>query len=256
MALTSDGMTPADIAAVTGNNNGWGNDSASWIIILFLFIFMGWGGRFGGFGAPAGGGGATPYQVGTVTQSDMQRGFDQSAVINGINGINASINSGFANAEVSRCNQQGNILQQMGNNQSAVMQQFSQAAYNSQGQTNGIMQGISDIKYVAAKENCDDRNAMNTGFQQMQATINEKTQAILDKMCQQELDAMKRENDNLRQQLYASNLAASQVAQTAQINGNTNAAVNSLRRPAPIPAYAVPNPWCICKGSSAEGTAV
>ena len=45
MALGSE-MTPADIAAVTGNNNyGWGNDSASWIIILFLFIFMGWGGR-------------------------------------------------------------------------------------------------------------------------------------------------------------------------------------------------------------------
>lgn len=38
MALGSE-MTPADIAAVTGNNNnGWGNDSASWIIILFLFI--------------------------------------------------------------------------------------------------------------------------------------------------------------------------------------------------------------------------
>ena len=41
----TEGMTPADMAAVTGNtNSGWGDGGAWWIIILFLFAFCGgWG---------------------------------------------------------------------------------------------------------------------------------------------------------------------------------------------------------------------
>ena len=45
-----DTMSLSDIAAVTRNNDndGWGNGGAWWIIILFLFVFMGgglWGNR-------------------------------------------------------------------------------------------------------------------------------------------------------------------------------------------------------------------
>ena len=45
-----DTMSLSDIAAVTRNNDcdGWGNGGALWIIILFLFVFMGgglWGNR-------------------------------------------------------------------------------------------------------------------------------------------------------------------------------------------------------------------
>ena len=48
MSLTTSEMTPADLAAVTGNNNNgaFGMDGGAWwIIILFLFVFMGWGGN-------------------------------------------------------------------------------------------------------------------------------------------------------------------------------------------------------------------
>lgn len=40
-----NGMSLSDIAAVTRDNDGWGNGGAWWIIILFLFAFMGngWG---------------------------------------------------------------------------------------------------------------------------------------------------------------------------------------------------------------------
>ena len=46
MSLVTSEMTPADIAAVTnnGNNGMWGGDNAWWIIILFLFAFVGNGG--------------------------------------------------------------------------------------------------------------------------------------------------------------------------------------------------------------------
>lgn len=44
-----DNMSLSDIAAVTrGNDNdGWGQGGAWWIIILFLFVFMGGGGLWG-----------------------------------------------------------------------------------------------------------------------------------------------------------------------------------------------------------------
>lgn len=49
-----DTMSLSDIAAVTRNDNdGWGNGGAWWIIILFLFVFMGggfWGNRAGDYG--------------------------------------------------------------------------------------------------------------------------------------------------------------------------------------------------------------
>lgn len=50
-----DTVSLSDIAAVTrGNDNdGWGNGGAWWIIILFLFVFMGggfWGNRNGEYG--------------------------------------------------------------------------------------------------------------------------------------------------------------------------------------------------------------
>lgn len=47
-------MSLSDIAAVTRNDNdSWGNGGAWWIIILFLFVFMGggfWGNRNGDYG--------------------------------------------------------------------------------------------------------------------------------------------------------------------------------------------------------------
>ena len=49
-----DTMSLRDIAAVTRNDtDGWGNGGAWWIIILFLFVFMGggfWGNRNGDYG--------------------------------------------------------------------------------------------------------------------------------------------------------------------------------------------------------------
>lgn len=47
MSLTTSEMTQADIAAVTNNNGGgfFGGENGSWfIIILFLFAFLGCGG--------------------------------------------------------------------------------------------------------------------------------------------------------------------------------------------------------------------
>lgn len=288
MALTTDTMSAADLAAITGNNNnGWGSEGgAYWLLILFLFCFMGWGNGGNWNNAGNGGGSPTPYQTSAVTQADVQRGFDQSAVINGINGLNSTVSNGFANAEVSRCNQQGNILQQMNNNNasvlaqmnnnnSAVLQQLNSMAYNQLGNANNCAAGLADLKYTVSQENAADRNAVNLGLQQLLANQNQNTQAIiagqtqgiqsiLDKLCQQEIEQKNDTIAQLRQQLNnaaimsgVNTAVASNTQQTGQLIADnaaqTQALVNQLRTPAPVPAYVVPNPsGCNC-GSYATG---
>lgn len=254
MALGSD-MSAADLAAITGNNNnGWSGD-ASWIIILFLFIFMGWGGR--GFGGFSNGGNAPGYEV--------QNGFDHAAVINSLNGINSSINTGFSNAEVSRCNAQANVLQQMNNDNNAVLQQLNNMAYNNLGGLNNVTAGISDVKYTISSEACADRAAVTNALQQLEASNTRNTQAILDKLCQQEIEAKNDTIAQLRSQLYNSNMMNSIAAvnadnarQTAQLIGDnaaqTQNLINQLRTPAPVPAYVVPNPsGCNCGHNTCYG---
>jgi hypothetical protein len=68
------------------------------------------------------------------------------------------------------------------------------------------------------------------------------TQAILDKLCQLELDGFKRENEQLRSQLQYANMQASQVQQTADLRANNAVVANQLvseLRSCPIPAVAV-----------------
>lgn len=239
---TENGLSAADVAAVTGNNGGFGNwgDGSFWIIVLFLFALMGnWGGN--GFGGN--GGGAMPY----VINNDVQRGFDQSAIMSGITGLSGNVTNGFANAEISRCNGQTNILQTLAANQMANLQgfnditaSFSQCCCNQQLAT-------ADVKYLISNEAAATR-----------ANTDAKVQAVMDKLCQLEMDGIKQnyENriagmqnqiDSLRASLNDVNGQASQNAQTAAIIANNEAQTVALERylsPTPMPAYIVPSPQC------------
>ena len=93
-----NGYSLADIAAASGNGNNGGflnGGDGAWVLLLFILILAGGWNNGNGFG----GGGNTNY----IT-SDVQRGFDQSAVVNGLTNIGTAVSNGFANAEVSRCN--------------------------------------------------------------------------------------------------------------------------------------------------------
>lgn len=218
MALTDygSGLSAADVAAVTGGNNGNGfgfnGDGAWWLLVLFLFMMNGNTFGRGGYG-----------------DSGMQKGFDQQAVMSGINGLTSAVSTGFANAEVSRCNGNMNTLQAL----------------------NGITSNLADIKYTVATENCADRNALTDALRDVIASNTANTQAILDKMCQQEIEAKNETIAQLRTQLNMQALAASQNAQTAQILANNAAQTQALEQylnPTPIPAYTVPNPNCCNSG--------
>lgn len=252
MFNNSNGYSLADIAAATGNDNNGGfgfNGDGAWILILFILILAG---GWGGYGFNGGGGGA-----GYVT-ADVQRGFDQSAVINGLTGIAGAINTGFSNAEVSRCNAQANILQTLNNNQGNLSSQLNTIAMNQQNCCCENRAGLADLKYTVATEACADRNAVASALRDVIASNTANTQAILDKLCQQEIDALKAQNQELQMQSYLANLAASQNAQTGQILTDNAAQTTALLRalnPAPIPAYVVANPYgCNCANSCGCGT--
>ena len=234
--MTSEnGLSAADVAAVTGNNGGFGNwgDGSFWIIVLFLFALMGnWGGN--GFGGN--GGGAMPY----VINNDVQRGFDQSAIMSGITGLSSTMTNGFANAEISRCNGQTNVLQTLASNQMANMQGFNAVTSSFQNCCCENRLATAETKQLISAEAAATR-----------ANTDAKVQAIMDKLCQLEMDGIKQnyENriagmqnqiDSLRSALNDVNGQASQNAQTAQIIANNEAQTVALERylaPTPVPAY-------------------
>lgn len=230
-------LSAADVAAVTRNNGnggfGWGGDGAWWLIVLFLFAFAGNNGFGGGFGG--GGNMFYPWMMGN-TQNDVQRGFDQSAVMSGINGLTAAVSNGFANAEVSRCNAQTNVLQSM----NGLAMSLQNCCCENRA-------GLADLKYTVATENCADRAAVSDGIRDILAATQAQTQTILDKMCQQEIDALKTQNANLQTQINLANLRASQNDQTSRIladNAAQTLALEQYLNPTPVPAYPVANPNC------------
>lgn len=298
MALYDNGSSSDIVMPVTpmgGSNNGsgfgWGGDGSFWIIILFLFAMFngGWGGWGNGYGN--GGGGMFPYMMANTTNNDVQRGFDQSAIMNGINGISTSL----ANAEVSRCNGVGNIInavnngfngvqtsltnnqmglyQAMNNNHGDILQAMNAANLLQIQNTNALAMSlqqsssdnrasVNDLKYNIATEACNDRQAVNDGVRDILTsntantnallnTINSGIQSIQDKLCQQEIDALKAANANLQTQVNLANLQASQNQQTGQLLADnaaqTLALQNALMPKAPVPAYIVQNPnGCNC----------
>ena len=243
MALTDNGngLSAADVAAVVGNNGGafgnggfWG-DGSFWIIILFLFAFMGNG--WGGFGNNAGG--AMPYMV----NNDVQRGFDQQAVIGGINGINASINS----LAQGQCNGFNGVTNAITNAQYNNLQGMNSLAMSLQNCCCENRAAVADLKYTVANEACADRAAVGDALNTVLNSFNANTQRILDQMCQDKIDAKNERIQALENQLNMAQLRESQTAQTAQILANNAAQTQALEQylnPAPIPAYMVQNPNC------------
>lgn len=199
-----------------GFNNG-GNDMIGggwgwWIIILL--IFAGWGNN--GWGGMGNGG-----NVG----NEVQRGFDQSAVMSGLSGIQTTLNA----------------------NQTADMNQNFQLQSAFQNCCCENRMATADLKFTVATEAAATR-----------ANDDSNNQKILDKLCQLEMDGIKQNYEGqlraMQNQLNAAaaenqslRFAASQGAQTAQIMANNEAQTIALERylaPTPVPAYVVQNPNC------------
>lgn len=168
--------------------------------------------------------------------NDVQRGFDQTAVMSGISGLQTSLSNGFANSEVSQCNQTANITGQL-----------SALALNQATNACSVNSNIADLKYVVSNEACADRQAVTDALQVVTNSINSGIQSIKDQLFSDKLDAKNEEIANLRTQINLANLSASQNLQTQQILAGQERSVGTLEQylsPSPVPAYIVQNPNC------------
>lgn len=242
--MMENGMSPADLAAVTGRNNGdgmFGGNGAWWIIILFLFVFCGWGGGWGN-NAGRGQGTAMDGYVLTSDFANIERKID--GVNNGlcdgfyaqakmVNGVQMQMANGFGQAELSRSNQQAALMQQLNN--------MAMQAADCCCKTQTAIQGVN---YNLATQACDTRNTIQNGTRDIIENQNANARAVLDALTAQRIEAKDEKIAAQNQQLFAAQLAASQAAQNQYL-------VQTLR-PGPIPAYVVPNPYCcgpqLCNG--------
>lgn len=229
MSLSDGGVQATMPVAPTGMMNsgfgGFGGDGAWWIIILFLFVFCGWGGN--GWGNNGNSGGVVDGYVLTSDFANVERkidsvnqglcdGFYQQAQL--VNGTNMAMANGFAQAELSRSNQQAALMQQL----NAMQMQAAECCCTTQ-------RSIEGVRYDMATQACDTRNTVQNATRDIIDANNQNSRAILDFLTQSKLSDLQTENQNLK-------LAASQAAQN-------NYLVSQLR-PSPIPAYTVQNPYC------------
>lgn len=275
MSLTTECMTPADLAAVCGNSNGNGNNDgmfggngAWWIIILLLFGFGNRGGGFGGQNGGNGGGYAQPIIIDSgrsggcgcdccATPADVRAAVDQQTLISKLDqqtygladstyALNNTINSNFRTLDNALCtlgyqNQAGinsisaQLAQCCCDTRAAIQDNTTSGVMN----TNALSRQISDCCCDMEKMNMQSRydaQAMNCNTLQ---AIDKLGDRIIDFMSNEKMQTLRDENQSLR-------LAASQQAQNAFITANQQAQTAELIRrlgaDCPQPAYLVNGP--------------
>lgn len=232
MSLSDGGVQATMPVAPTGMMNsgfgGFGGDGAWWIIILFLFVFCGWGGN--GWGNNGNSGGVVDGYVLTSDFASVERKLDSiangicdstfalnNAITGGFATTTQAINTGFGNAELSRANQQAALMQQL----NAMQMQAANCCCENRA-------AIAQVRYDMATQACDTRNTVQNATRDIIDANNQNSRAILDFLTQSKLSDLQTENQNLK-------LAASQAAQN-------NYLISQLR-PCPSPAYITCNPW-------------
>jgi len=249
-----------------GGGNGLFGGGDSWLGILFLIALCN-----GGFGFGGGFGGG---------YGNMMLGYDFPWLLNGQNNLGNNMNGGFRDAQLhdsitsvqsaisalatQLCQCCGDMRYDMANGlngvnnsifgaQTALAQQmnaneiaslnrsYAEQAANTQGFTN-VNAGVADLRYTVAQENCQDRYEAAQNTQNIITALTAGIQSIKDDLCQDRLDAERRENANLRSELMYARGQASQVDQTAQLRASQLAANTALLnelRSCPIPAQPV-----------------
>ena len=244
MSLSSDGapMLTMPVAPTNAGGNGgfgWGDNGALWLIVLFLFIFAGgWGNSFGNNGN--GGGGVVDGYVLTSDFANVERkidsvnqglcdGFYQQAQL--VNGTNMAMANGFAQAELSRSNQQAALMQQL----TAMQMQAQQCCCDQRADT-------AQLRYDMATQGCDTRNTVQNATRDIIDAMTSGFRGIDQRLTAQEIAAKDAKIAEQNQRLFAADLAASQSAQTLDMRNYVSAQF-AYYNPRPVPSFSVPAPY-------------
>ena len=162
------------------------------------------------------------------TNNDVQRGFDQSALMTGITGVSNAVTSGFGDMATQLCGGFAGVNAAIANGfaQSEIADNARQMANMNQvfGLQTALQNCCCENRLATANqtatilaEHCADRAVLSDGVRDIITNQNAGIQRVLDVICQDKLDAKNEQILALQNQLNMANLAASQVAQTAQI---------------------------------------
>ena len=267
------GLDPNAVFAMMNNrsNGAWGDMGAWWIVILLIF---GWGG-FGGFGGGFGGRGNAQglADLGNLVNNDAGRELLMNAIQGNATAIGQlstklgcdynALSGAIQNLSTQLCNLgmgQKDVIFAIQNGNQAILSKLCDCCCD-------LRQQVADFRGDIALQMCNQTNSLTNsinfvnssverGFAatnyafadqtcQLKQAIAEQTQVINDKFCQLEMREQQREIQNLRDQVQAYQLSASQQTQTANI-------VSQLQ-PVPRPAYWVPNPYCGCNNFGYNG---
>ena len=203
-----------------GGGSGFGGFGGDWAWILLLLVLFGGGNFGGGFGMD----GLYPWMNNSQNIND---GFRDSMLNTSLTSIGDKITSGFGDVSTQ-------LLGGFNGIQMSVLQSV-----------NGLQSQLAQCCCDNRLATCQTQNIVASEGAATRLAIQNQTQQILDKMCQQEIDALKAQNIALQNQVNMQNLAASQTAQTAALiadnTAQTQYIVNRVS-PYPVPAYVVANP--------------
>jgi hypothetical protein len=226
------------VANIDGNNgNNWNDGSWLWFLIVVFAIFGGWGNGFGGFGGANGGVG-----------SEIQRGFDNQAVVSKLDGISNGLCDGFYamnNSMLTGFNgintnimQTGYGIQQAVNADTVANMQNTNALQSQLAncccETREAIQGVN---YNMATNTCALQNTMNNNTRDIIDSQQAGTRAILDFLTNDKIATLQAENNDLRR-------AASQDRQNALLTTTMAAQTNQIIdavRPTPVPSFPASN---------------
>ena len=148
----------------------------------------------------------------------------QQTLCNGFDGVNMGMQQGFNAVEQGANARQMATMQQQFAQQTAMQQGFNAAQQQTAQFAYDTGLGMANQTATILAEHCSDRAALSDGVRDIIAANQQGTQAIIDKLCQLELDGYKRQvadeqraNADLRAQLTQSRFDASQQAQNAYI---------------------------------------
>lgn len=210
------------VANLDGSNgNNWNDGSWLWFLIVVFAIFGGWGNGFGGFGGTNGGVG-----------SEIQRGFDNSAVISKLDGISNGLCDGFYamnNSMLTGLNgintnimQTGYGIQQAVNADTVANMQNTNALQSQLAncccETREAIQGVN---YNMATNTCALQNTMNNNTRDIIDSQQAGFRSILDYLCQDKIATLTAENNDLRR-------AASQDRQNALLTAAMSTQTNQI----------------------------
>lgn len=246
----NNGYSLADLAAATSgsrnSDNGFNGDGAWWIIILFLFVFCGWGnGNFGGWGNNGGGGINSPAGQGALTRGDLCMDMNFQEVKREVQNANDAINLGFANLNSTICNQQYDTAQMINGLQGAIQGGFNAANVVALQNQNALQSQLSNcccdlrtgqmqIGNQIERTGCDTNYNLATNTTAIIQNAHNDTDRIIARIDAIESARKDETIANLRTQLAA---CGDQSTANYIINQ-----VRGIVAPTPVPAYPAASP--------------